>query len=354
MVAVMRPALHATAVRQHGIFTRAQALRSGYSEREVAALTRPDGEWAVVRLGVYCERSLLAPLGLSAKWLLKDHAAALSSRRPAILSHDSAARVLGIATLDTSTPASHLTLFGPRGSRTNSGLTRHRDLLPLCVERVDDVLTTSYARTAIDIARWHGYRHGTVAIDAVRRLGVPRSDLEAELARMRHHPHIARARVALADSDPGAESVLETLGRELVASLDIGDVDTQFAVRIAGDRVVWCDIRVGCHFFECEGRLKLVPVARGGVAQESPEDVVWKQQARRTDVCAEGFGMSRIVWADCFEPGWERARERLLREYAVTVARFGRTPTPEQLEFAANHPRRRATTLWTSEFCAAA
>lgn len=354
MVAGMRPALHATAARQHGIFTRAQALRSGYTEREVAALTRPDGQWAVVRLGVYCERSILAPLDLSSKWLLKDRAAVLSSRRPATVSHDSAARLLRIDTLETSTPASHLTLFGPHGSRTNSGLTRHRDQLPLCVERVDGVLTTSYARTAIDIARWHGYRHGLVAADAVRRLGVPRPDLDAELERMRHHPHIARAKAAVADSDPGADSVLETLGRELVASLDIGDVETQFAVRIAGDRVVWCDIRVGCHFFECEGRLKLVPVTRGGVAEQSPEDVLWKQQARRTDVCAEGFGMSRIVWADCFEPGWERARERLRREYAVTVARFGRTPTGEQLEFAANHPRRRPATLWTPEFSAAA
>lgn len=354
MVTRMRPALHAVAARQHGIFTRAQAIRSGYTEREVAALTRPDGQWAVVRLGVYCERSLVTPLDLRSKWLLKDHAAVLSSRRPATASHDSAARLLRIDTLDTSAPASHLTLFGPRGSRTNGGLTRHRDRLPLCVECVDGVLTTSYARTAIDIARWHGYRHGVVAIDAVRRLGVPRSDLEAELERMRQHPHIARAKAALADSDPGADSVLETLGRELVASLDIGDVETQFAVRIVGDRVVWCDIRVGCHFFECEGKLKLVPVSRGGVAEEPPEDVLWKQQARRTDVCAEGFGMSRIVWADCFEPGWERARERLRREYAVTVARFGRTPTPEQLEFAANHPRRRPATLWTPELIAAA
>ena len=81
---------------------------------------------------------------------------------------------------------------------------------------------------------------------------------------------------------------------------------------------------------------------------------MWRQQARRTDVCAEGFGMSRIVWADCFEPGWERARERLRREYAVTEARFGRTPTPEQLEFAATHRRRNPSTLWMPEFAAAA
>jgi len=342
----MRPALRAVAAQQAGVFSRAQAIRAGYTEREVKALTRPDGAWAVVRLGVYCERAQLDQLDSRSRWLFKDRAAALSARRPVTMSHDSAARLLEIDTLDPLSPASHLTLYGPCGSRTNSGLTRHRDLLPLCVERVGGLVTTSYARTAIDIARWHGYRHGLVAIDSVRRLGVPHSDLEAELDRMRCHPHIARARAALADSDAGAESVLETLGRELVASLGIGGAQTQFAVRIAGDRVVWCDIRVGCHLFECEGRLKLVPPERGGVASEPPEVVVWKQQGRRTAICAEGFGMSRIVWADCFEPGWERARDRLRKEYDVTTARFGREPAPHLLAFAEAHPRRTASRLW--------
>lgn len=345
----MRPAVTDAADRQHGIFTRGQALRAGYTEREIKALTRPDGAWAVVRRGVYCERDRLTGLDARDRWLLKDRAAALTTARPAVASHDSAGRLLQLDMLDPPVAASHLTLFGPRGTRTNSGITRHRDLLPLCVECVDDLVVTSYARTAIDIARWHGYRHGVVAIDSARRLGVPVSDFVAELERMRYHPHIARAHAALADSDDGAESVLETLGRELVASLGIGEADTQFAVRLGHDRTVWCDIRVGCHLFECDGRVKLKPVASGGVASEPPEVVLWKQQARRTDICAEGFGMSRIVWADCFEPGWERARERLRKEYAVTEARFGRTPTPQQLAFAAAHPRRPTKRLWAPD-----
>lgn len=345
----MRPALVAAADKQHGIFSRSQALRAGYTEREIKALTRPDGEWAVVRMGAYCQRDRLEPLDARARWLLKDRAAVLSSRRPATLSHDSAARLLQIDTLDPPSAASHLTLYGPRGTRTNSGVTRHRDLQPLCIERVDDLISTSYARTAIDIARWHGYRHGLVAIDSARWLGVPKADFAAELDRMRHHPYIARAHAALADSDNGAESVLETLGRELVASLGIGEVQTQFAIRLTGDRVAWCDIRVGCHLFECEGMAKLIPFDRGGVASQTPEAVVWKQQARRTEICSEGFGMSRIVWADCFGSGRDRARDRLHKEYAVTEARFGRTPAAHLLEFAEAHPRRSTSRLWTPD-----
>ena len=210
----------------------------------------------------------------------------LATQRPATLSHDSAARVLGIDTLEAPAPGSHLTLLGRHGSRTNSGLTRHRDLLPLCVERVGDLVATSYARTAIDIARWHGRRHGLVAVDSVRALGVPLADLDAELARMERHPHIARARAAVRESDDGAESVLETLGRELVASLDVGNLETQFAVGLSGGRAVWCDIRVGCHLFECDGMIKLLPVDQGGVAAEPAAQVLWKEKARQTEIVA--------------------------------------------------------------------
>lgn len=342
----MRPALVAVAAQQGWIFSRSQALRAGYTEREIKALTRPDGPWIVVRIGVYCERSRLDQLDPRSRWLLKDRAAVLLSRRPATLSHDSAARLLQIDTLEPPTRASHLTLFGKHGSRTNSGLTRHRDLLPLCVERVDGLLSTSYARTAIDIGRWHGYRYGLVAVDSVRHRGVPLADLDAELERMAHHPFIAAARASVRDSDDGAESVLETLGRELVASLGIGEAQTQFAVGLSGGRIAWCDIRVGCHVFECEGKVKLVPVSDGGLATEPAEDVVWKQQARRTEICAEGLGASRIVWTDCFGPARDKARVRLRREYDVTEARFGRTPPEHLMRFAEAHPRSKNARLW--------
>lgn len=350
----MRPALVAASASQGGVFSRKQALQAGYTCREVKTLTRPDGIWAVVRHGVYCVRMDLDPLSTRARWVLKDRAAALTSESPPTFSHDSAARLLRIETLDPPVQATHLTLFGPTGSRTSAGITRHRDLLPLCVEAVDHLAATSYARTAVDIARWHGHRHGLVAVDSVRRMGVPLADLESELGRMARHPHVARAQAAVRDSDAGAESVLETLGRELVASLDIGDIETQFAVRVAGGRVVWCDIRVGRHIFECHGKTKLVPVAEGGVATETAADVLWKQQARQTEICAEGFGMSPIVWSDCFGAGRERARVRLMKEYEVTVARFGRELTPHLRRFADEHPRRPAARLWVPDLAPAA
>jgi hypothetical protein len=263
-----------------------------------------------------------------------------------VLSHDSAARLLEIPTLEVDVPRSHLTMHGVGGGRTSGGVTRHRDQLPLCIERRDDLVATSYARTAIDIGRLHGYRHGLVAVDAVRQLGVPLVDLQTELARMTNHPFIARANAAVAASDSGAESVLETLGRELVVELGIGDVDTQFAVRLDDGHTVWCDIRVGCHVFECEGFVKVLGVERGGVATEPPEKVLFKQRKRQTAVCSQGLGMSPIYWSDIFGLARERAKERLRREYAVTEQRFGRVLPPHLQEFADRHPRRTTRQLW--------
>ncbi|NYE35980.1 hypothetical protein F4692_001084 [Nocardioides cavernae] len=350
----MRQALVHVAQAQGGLFSRQQALGAGYTEREIKALTRLGGVWVVVRHGIYCQRIDVDDLATQERWLLKDRAAALAAESEVILSHDSAARVLGIDTLEPPSPASHLTRHGPNGSRTNGDLVRHHDLLPLCIEQVDGLVATSYARTALDIGRWHGYRHGLVAVDSVRHMGVPLADLETELSRMERHPHIARARAAVRDSDAGAESVLETLGRELVASLGLGDIETQFAVRLADGRVVWCDFRVGCHMFECHGLVKLVPISDGGVAAEPAERVLWKQQARETAIAAEGLGVSRIVWADCFGAGRERAAARLRKEFAITASRHGRALPPHLRELADRHPRRPAKRLWIPDLAPAA
>ena len=341
----MRPQLAAVADTQGGIFTRTQALVAGYTPREIKALTRPGGAWIMVRYGFYCTRSLLEPKNESQRWLLKDRAALLGARRAAVLSHDSAARALDIAQLTVDQPGSHLTLFGPNGCRSTGGVTRHRDLLPLCTEFADGLPTTSYARTAIDVGRLHGFLNGVVAVDSVRNRGVPLADLEAELARMERHPHIARACAAVAASDSGAESVLETLGRQLVAELGIGEVETQFAVGLSGGRVVWCDIRVSCHLFECDGFIKLVHEADGGVATDPAAEVLWREKQRQTEICAEGFGVSRIYWSDCFG-GRDRAKARLRKEYAVTQTRFGRELPDHLRRFADAHPRHRPTRLW--------
>jgi len=106
---------------------------------------------------------------------------------------------------------------------------------------------------------------GVVAVDDACHRGVPVREFERQVALMSHWPHISTARAALAFADAGAESPGQSLSRILLAELGLGPIQTQFAV-LAGDRIVWCDLRVGCHVFEFDGLVMYRDVAYGGVA----------------------------------------------------------------------------------------
>ena len=160
-------------------------------------------------------------------------------------------------------------------------------------------------------------------------------------ARMWCWPGSTQVRSAIELADAGAETPGETLLRILIRELGIGEPDTQFPVWADG-RVAWTDIRVGCHVFEFDGRLKYRQVEEGGVARKPAGDVVWEERKRERAVCAEGLGMSRVIWDELF--GHERARlkKRLLAEYDVTLARFGDELPPHLAESAARLRAERA------------
>lgn len=342
----MRPELRAIAAEQGGLITRRQAVEAGYSERELRTLTATHGPWVVVRRGVYVERELWEALDEhEGRMALSDRAAHLSMAKPHAMSHDSAARLLGLEILRPRLDLSHIVRRGVGGSRTEHGVKHHlARVSPGVVDDVDGIRVTGLARTALDVAREHGYRTGLTAVDAVMRRGVTRADLEAELELMTNWPHVTESRRAVEDADAGAETVGESLARELVAEAGLGRAETQFPVRLADGRVVWCDLRVGCHTIEFDGRVKYTRAEDGGVADRPVEDIVWDEKERQRLVCAEGLGMSRLVWQDYFGAQRAKAIARLRAESDVTRRRFGDV-LPEHLERFAREMRgrRRAT-----------
>jgi hypothetical protein len=337
----MRPELAAGAAQQGGLVTRKQAIGAGYRERELRTLTATHGPWVTVRRGVYVERSLWEALDDTGQWALRDRAAHLAMTKPHAMSHDSAARLLGLETLNAKRPLSHIVRPGVGGSRTEHGVKHHlARVSPREVETVDGIQVTGMARTALDIGREHGFEAGAVAVDAVLRRGVTRRQLADELELMENWPYISSSRAAVDVGDAGAETVGETMGRLLVSELGIGRPSTQFAVKIASG-VAWCDLRVGCHVFEFDGRIKYQRVEQGGVADRPVEEVVWDERKRQQEICAVGLGMSRIIWSDFYGQARVKARERLREEYAVTERRFG-AELPEHLaQFAAEMQGRR-------------
>ncbi len=106
----MRPQLRALAAQQGGLVTRRQAIEAGHTERELRTLTAVHGPWVVVRRGVYAERELWDSLtGYDDHARLRDLAAHLSMTTDHLMSHDSAARALGIPMLRPAHELSHIT-----------------------------------------------------------------------------------------------------------------------------------------------------------------------------------------------------------------------------------------------------
>lgn len=255
-------------------------------------------------------------------------------RIPHAFSHDSAALLQGVPLISPRRAAVHVTRRHLRGSRTISSIHHHGGRYqPDQLVEIDGLPALDVPRTVADLAREHGYRAGLVAADGAMQLGVRRHELEAAARPMTGWPHSRVVRQVISDADPGAESVLETLGRELLVECGLDVSETQFPV-VTSSGVAWCDLRVGCHVVECDGRTKSRPREAGGLAGRDLEQVLWDERRRQREVCGAGLGMSRLVWADMWGEARTHAKQRVLQEEAVTRARFGSILPPHLEETA--------------------
>lgn len=79
------------------------------------------------------------------------------------------------------------------------------------------------------------------------------------------------------------------------------------------------------------------------MATRPVEDVLWDEKDRQRLVCAQGLGMSRIIWDDLWGAARRRTLTRLRAEYQVTFDRFGFALPAHLEEFAGRmRGRRRA------------
>lgn len=332
----MDPRIIGYMATQEGLVTRRQLLELDVLPEEIDRRVRGGG-LVLVRRGVYARPDVWAA---NDRWdqrqVLVDRAASLATTRPHVWSHDSAALRLSMQILKQD-GRSHLTHAGRRGSHTRAGVTHHH--APYAAAELDLTRQSlGMARVALDIAREHGIRAGTCAVDSALRLGATCEELQFSLERMKHWPGVSHARAALALSDPDTDSIAETLGRELVEELGYGRPQTQFGLTADG-RVVWCDLRLHRHLFEVDGLVKLIPVAEGGLAAD-PVEALRDEKSRQDFVTGFKTGMSRIVWGDFWGAQREQAKARLDREYRDTCSRFG-TDIGDLAAFRPRQPRRR-------------
>ncbi len=331
---IMMARLRAALARNDGLVTRPEVLDAGITPSRLAELIRKQ-ELVIVRRGVYAETELWEALDeYRGRPLMRARAATMTMQRAWVMSHDSAALELGMPLLRPQVSLAHVTRPGYSTAWTRYGVKHHyARFLPGQTTMVGGRNVLGPARTAVDLAREHGESAGVAACDWALRNGVSRAELIEAYLPMAHWTGVPDARAAVDFADPRAENLAESLGRLLIRELDIGDPDPQFPIRIQTG-IVWCDIRVGNHMFEIDGWIKYQSADRGGVAVQRAEDIVWEEKKRERLICAEGVGMSRIIYEDFWGARRDQATRRLLAEYAVSASRFGPELNPRLAEEA--------------------
>lgn len=332
---------------QWGLLTRRQAIQCGMSTAQIDRLVRV-GTWVVVRRGVYAKREFIEQLGTERhRRLIADRAVSLLARTPHALSHHSAAYLLDLPVLHARPARTHLTRPGIVGTHLRYDVQHHtapfRD-----ADRTEIAGLTCLApaRTALDIAREHGFRQGIVAADSAMRLGATRSSLVAVREQMRNWPHATVLDDVIASVSQDSDSPGETLARILVCSLGFGVPEPQFGITADG-RTVWCDLRLGRHIVEFDGKVKVLPHLVGGLAAVSAADVVWEEKRRQDFIVGFGLGISRLTWDDMLERNWVRTAARLRREYLRTCELYG-TDITDLAPYRARGERPRPTALPTT------
>lgn len=318
----MRSDVDAIMGNNHGLITRGQAIAAGLTPREIDRHVR-DGAWVAVRRGVYVDATFHGSLTtLGDKQRLRDRAACSSITVPFVRSHTTSALEQEIAVLLPPSPMTHVTRPCV-GTHNKNGIKHH--LAPYPDDQVIEINGFKLlhpVRTAIDIAREYGHPYGVVAVDRVRWMGHPISEFEAVLEWMIHWPDRRNAVRAVARSDDGAESIGETLTRDLLEEMGYTDIETQFGLT-DGRREAWADMRIGRHLFEFDGKLKFLREQQGGVALRPVEEVLWDEKVREDFLRGFHLGMSRLTWGDVWGGGREAAKRRLEREISATSSRWG-------------------------------
>lgn len=322
-----------------GLLTWAEARDAGLTSAQVRHLVR-SGVLVPLRRGLYADGDYWRSLDPHREQhRVRTRAVLRGLKRGYVVSHDSSAHEHAMDILVPPAPHTHITRPGSTTAWTRYGVKHHyAGFNRSQVLVVNGLEVLDIARTAVDIARELGEPYGEIACDAAMRAGVTRDALRDACARMTCWPYIQRTRRAVEFADPGAQTVIESLGRLLVDELGIGPVETQFPFRREDGRVSWADMRVGCHLFETHGKIKFLPPEAGGVAEEPSAEVAWKLRKRDHDTFREGLGTSHIYWEDCWPPRRTEALRRLREEYDDTVRRFG-TRLPARLERQAREIR---------------
>jgi very-short-patch-repair endonuclease len=268
--------LLAMAERQYGVFTRAQAVEAGLSQRQIDHRLST-GLFEKMHPGVYrvsgSYRSARQRASAMCLWCGSD----------ALLSFVTAASVLKLPSL----PSERFYISAPqRILRTSCDLVLHRPTNLIARDRiqVDGLPCTSGTRTIIDLASMLDDEALEHAFDTARRFGLTtRPALERRVADFPRIPKGVQHILTVASARP-TESVLEVKAVRLLRQHNLFPPATQFPVGDYRIDFAWPDLPVGLEpeGFDAHGTR-----------------LAWKHDRRRVAILeAAGWRLVQWTWDD--------------------------------------------------------
>lgn len=283
------------------MFLRQDAVRTGWSDDEIARLARA-GQLQRLRRGAYLDGPL--PDGAAARHRLLVLATLAGVRRTAVVSHQSAAVLQGLPLWDVALDRVHVTRRPPACTDRSGVLLVHvARLRDDEITDVDGVPVTTPLRTALDLARSMPFEAAVVMLDAAlhQRILLPQR-LRERLLDIAGTPGSRSAARAVDFADGRSESVGESRSRVVLHRLGVAPSALQFPVMgadgtfLARTDFVWEEQRVIGEF---DGRVKYGRLLRPG---QDPGDVVFQEKLREDAIRDEDWGVVRWVWSDIARP----------------------------------------------------
>jgi hypothetical protein len=283
---------------------RAALVREGWTDGDLRRMRRI-GLITPVRRGAYRTRSAEEPDGPEARHELLVRATLPQLGPGWVVSHESAAVLLGLPVWNRPLDRVHVSRDGRGGGRVTRGV--HRHVTPLRsaeITTVGGIRLTDAGRTVVDIACGAPFEEAVVVADAAlaprERRRPPLTDpgrLAAALDRCGRNGRTGARRV-LAFADGGARSPGESRSRVAMWRAGLPPPVLQYEVVGPDGRSLgfadfgWPERRTLGEF---DGRVKYGRLVAAG---QVPADVLYAEKVREDAMRATDLGMVRWGWPD--------------------------------------------------------
>lgn len=310
--------LSSLAEAQGGFFTRADALDSGYIDRDLQSGLR-SGQLVRLRHGAYAPAEAYRNLGDAQRHVILARAVVRQQSGQVALTGHSAAAVHDLSVFGQDLDVVHLIRLDGQHAKIESGVKHHRRPRLLSEEDLvecNGLLVPSVARTVWEVASMSPLIRGVCTADsALHRHEHLADELRALAPQFQRRPGTRIGKMAVTLADGGAESEGESITRVQCFRFGIPRPTLQFEVfssstgRLIGrSDFYWDGYR---HLGEFDGKTKYVRYLREG---ESIADVVVREKHREDEMRGERYGMSRFIWMEVMPQSARTNMMRLARD----------------------------------------